>query len=157
MLTTFELLDALRARRGLTTDYQLAKYLGVPTATVSQWRTGKHSIGPELALRFADELEISREFVLACLEAERHAAPELRSAWAAIAARLRGAAVIVAVVLLGGAAVPSTAYGAGLSSPVYTLCALGRRRARRRLDRWMARFLGTWFPAHLLQPLAVRP
>lgn len=38
---TMRLLDALRAAQGNCTDYRAGKLLGMTTATVSRWRTGK--------------------------------------------------------------------------------------------------------------------
>lgn len=96
-LTTREFLDALKQKHGWSSDYRLGKYLGWKQGTVSTYRTGRSTLGQEHAVRIADELELDRGYVLACMEAERAGTRSeiLRETWRRVAQRMRGAAVIL--------------------------------------------------------------
>lgn len=118
MHTTVELLDAACTKLGGITDYRLAKELGVPQTTVSNWRTGARSIGNDHALLLAAKLEIDPVYVIACASAER-AESATRSEWQKVAARVNGAGRKIAS-LLRHAAAAAIAGGAvilGLSVP----------------------------------------
>ncbi len=69
MDTTRSLLDALKIKLNLRSDYALAKYLGVTTVTMSRWREGKN-FGDGNAVRVADLLGLSRAYVVACMHAQ---------------------------------------------------------------------------------------
>jgi hypothetical protein len=68
--TTVQLLDALRAKLNLRSDYALGKYLGVTQMTVTRWRQGG-SLSDDNAIRFAHLLDLSPAYVLACMGAQR--------------------------------------------------------------------------------------
>ena len=96
-LTTIELLDRLKAAKGLKSDYQLFKYLGWKQTTLSSYRIGRSRFGRAHAMRIADELALPREYVLACVELERETEPAARGAWQSIAQAFRGAATITLI------------------------------------------------------------
>lgn len=99
--TTIQFLDAVRVRHGLTSDYQLAKLLGVNKAAVSLLRQRKTRLGELTAMRVAALLDLSPGYVLACVAAERTKSADVRRAWRELAGR---AAAIAAVAVLVGLA-----------------------------------------------------
>lgn len=70
MRKSADFLDALQHLKSWN-DFRISKELGISTAAVSQWRTGKRSLSPAMAVRVAELLEIEPEYVLACMHAER--------------------------------------------------------------------------------------
>ncbi|MGH7144763.1 MAG: hypothetical protein ACREJ2_11645 [Planctomycetota bacterium] len=94
---TVEFLDALKARRGFTSDYQLWKFLGWTHTTMSNYRVGRSAaMCAAHAIRIADELEISRAYVLACMEAERERNDQVARVWRDLARALQGAEAVAA-------------------------------------------------------------
>ncbi|GAB1620596.1 helix-turn-helix domain-containing protein [Agarivorans albus] len=77
MITTLDLLEGLKARRALTSDYQAAKYLGVTHQSVSKWRNGQ-SMSEELAFKIADELGLDAEIVAFSLLLEKAKSERLK-------------------------------------------------------------------------------
>ncbi|WP_411991362.1 hypothetical protein [Agarivorans sp. DSG3-1] len=70
MITTLELLEGIKARFNLPTDYKTAQYLGVTHQTVSGWRKGT-SMSPAIGLRIAELLEMDVDYVHLCLLLEK--------------------------------------------------------------------------------------
>jgi len=78
MHTTVQLLDAAKARLGVT-DYRLSKLLEVSTSAIPNYRAGRSVLNTEVAIRLADLLadslgmdqRESRAYVVACAEWER--------------------------------------------------------------------------------------
>lgn len=70
MDTTQSLMDALKKKLNLRSDYALAKYLGVTGVTMMRWREGK-SLNDENAIRVAKLLDMPPAYVLACMGALR--------------------------------------------------------------------------------------
>lgn len=81
MKTTIEFLDAIKSRHGLQSDYAIAKFLKLPTATVSRYRNGRNHFDDSIALRVAKALEIEPLYVIACSHAERTSTPEVKEIW----------------------------------------------------------------------------
>lgn len=81
MTATTEALDSAKARRGLTSDYQLAKLLGVPTQRLSNYRSGRNQADDDTALQLAELCEIDPAPLLARIQAERSKSPRTRAAW----------------------------------------------------------------------------
>jgi transcriptional regulator with XRE-family HTH domain len=97
MRKTIEFLDAVKARHQLTSDYQLAKLLGVKQQTISSYRIGRSRLDEEMALRVAAELDLEPAHVLACIAAERTKSERVRKAWQRAAAATAAALALVAV------------------------------------------------------------
>lgn len=57
MQTTVDFLDALRARLGLTSDYQLHQLLGVSRAHISHYRHGRDVLSDDMAVKVAELLD----------------------------------------------------------------------------------------------------
>jgi hypothetical protein len=113
--TTVEFLNALKALRGFRSDYQLWKWLGWTSTTISNYRSGRSAMGSAHAIQVADELSLSRAYVLACVEAERERNDQVAGVWREIAHRFKGAAAIILIACLVGGGVKN-AIAAGVSA-----------------------------------------
>jgi hypothetical protein len=80
-MTTIEYLDAVKAAKGLTSDYQLAKLLGFPLSSVSSYRTGRRFFDDEAALTVAEVLGVNPLAVIAAANAERAKTEEQKARW----------------------------------------------------------------------------
>ena len=63
MITTIELLEALKQEADLPSDYAVAKYLQVSQQAVSKWRNGR-TMSEEICLKVAKELDLDEDLVL---------------------------------------------------------------------------------------------
>lgn len=68
---TIDYLDALRVRLGVHSDNALSKQLGVTRNCISNYRHGRSSLDPAIALKVADLLGHDRAAVYLDIEAER--------------------------------------------------------------------------------------
>ncbi len=150
--TTVEFLDLLKARKGLTSDYQLFKSMGWAQTTVSKYRVGGRVMSPSHALQVADELGLPRAYLLACMEAERERDDQVAGVWQDLARRLKHAAAIILIVL--GLLLPgpkAEAAQAVAAVPVNLTSATGiyimRSCLGRLLERLRAWWLRTEYPA----------
>lgn len=114
MHTTIELMDALRVRYGLTSDYQLAHFLGVERQAVSHYRTGR-TLGDDTAIKVAELLGMDWAYVIACVHAERAQRDETKNLWAGLAKKLAP----TALALLVGCTVIAAGPGAFDISPSF--------------------------------------
>lgn len=80
-MKTHDYMAALKSALHISSDYALAKALGVAQQTTSRWSQGKGTIDDNLAPRVAEILGLSAEQVLFDLHAERERSPELRAIW----------------------------------------------------------------------------
>lgn len=80
-MNTLELLEAVKAKRVITSDYALAKALGVTQQAVSSYRSGNSIINDDVCLSVAAILGLEPIFVIAQANAERAKTPELRARW----------------------------------------------------------------------------
>lgn len=130
---TLRLLDAVKRQRGLSSDYQLGKALGVSSSRLGNYRSGRIStMDDDLAVRVADLLGRPRGAILAALAAERAKSDDVRKAWREAVKRLGGVAAGV-LLLLGGGPTPPSA-GATASNGGAAVYYVKRRRkpSRRR-------------------------
>lgn len=93
MTTTIELLDAAKVAAGCTSDYQLAKRMGLTVQTISTWRRGKSTFDDTNAAKIAAILGREPCEVMALCAAERSKDAGNRARW------LRAAALLAAAVL----------------------------------------------------------
>lgn len=100
LMTTLELLDALKSLNGNASDYRVAQILKVKPNTVSSWRHGRSFFDDEVCFRVADQLGIQPEYVVACVHAERSKTPQARTVWTHIAAAFGTAAAVAMVAVL---------------------------------------------------------
>ncbi|MYM96254.1 hypothetical protein [Duganella vulcania] len=70
-MKTTEYLDAVKAKRGLPSDYALAKELEVSQQTVTHYRNGRTSMGIETSMRVGEILGVDGHKVYADGQIER--------------------------------------------------------------------------------------
>ncbi|MGF1786450.1 transcriptional regulator [Photobacterium swingsii] len=80
MTYTIELLNMVKAKYDLSSDYQLAKKLGVSTARVSNWKKGKNNLDWNTAFYVADLLGINDQKVVYGLLDDKYENPRLINA-----------------------------------------------------------------------------
>lgn len=80
-LTTLFFLNAVRALHGLGSDYQLAKFLGLPQTTISNYRTGRSLMTEGICLKIARALDLNPAIVLLSVAHEREKNPEVKQAY----------------------------------------------------------------------------
>lgn len=137
-MKTNQLLDEVKRRHSLESDYALAKLLGWPTSRISIYRAGRRTLDEETALELAELAGLEAGLVLAWMAAERAERadrPEVARAWQRLARRAVG--VLVAAVA-AQAALPSPDAAAAPASSQGSpdrLCIMSNRR------RWLA-----WLP-----------
>lgn len=101
MHTTNDLLDAVKQKYGISSDYKLRTFLGVSQNTLPNYRHGRSRPDDDMALKLADLLELDPLYVIACVNAERAQEGRLQRMWEALAKRSMKGAVVVALVGLG--------------------------------------------------------
>lgn len=96
--TTVQLLDAIKARHSLHSDYQLASYLGLSRQRVSKFRAGTDYLGDETVIKVAHALSLDAGYVAACMRVERAKCTEVKTMWRHVAEVLsRKAAAVMAL------------------------------------------------------------
>lgn len=85
-MKTVEYMDEIMRRKGIPSDYALAKALGVTKQTVSRYRSGIGLFDDHVALRAAELLGIDPGIVLLDIYAERAKNSEVRTVWERISA-----------------------------------------------------------------------
>lgn len=91
MTTTIELLDAAKQAAGCTSDYQLAKKMGLTVQTISTWRRGKGTFDDSNAAKIAEILHREPGEIMALCQAERAKDTANRGRWLRVAALLAAA------------------------------------------------------------------
>lgn len=118
MDTTNQLLDKVKNRYRLRSDYALAKALHMSRERISKYRTKGGALAEENALKVAEMLELDEGYVLACMEAERAQTDAARSAWERLADRLKSGGVAAALLLLLVTPAPTPANAAQANNAV---------------------------------------
>lgn len=77
---TNALLDRVKARFELTSDYQLAKKLEVSTSRIGNYRSGRSSLDWDLAFKICDLLEEDDQNVVYGLIDDKYSNPRLINA-----------------------------------------------------------------------------
>lgn len=101
MKTTIDFLNAVKAAKNLTSDYQLAKFLGLTQSSISLSMSGRTYLGDESAIKVAEALKIDPAQVIASVHYERAKKEEEKAVWRGILERLGGvaAALFIGVAL----------------------------------------------------------
>lgn len=147
-MKTVQLLDAVRAKHKLPSDYAAAGLLGLTRAQISRYRNGKDFFGDEVALRVAALLEADPAVIVADMHAERARDEQGRALWLGISERLRAAGVAAVVLLsLGfwtggpdGGAYASAASQQATAPGLYIMSTA--RRALSTARRWLQSLFG---------------
>ena len=136
MSTTTELLDRLKAAQGISSDYALAKVLGITKQGISHYRTKSGQLDTAGVFRVAELLGMSHVETLAALaaiEAERAKDEQTRATWQARLKRLGGiAATVTAAALFLGAQMPTSDAPQQITQRNYRLLLLSEVRDLRR-------------------------
>lgn len=113
--TSLEVIEALRAKTGATSDAAVARLLGVSHVTVVHWRAGRCAMSPEVAVRAAELLGVDPGPLLLRRFAEMEKDAAARAIIVRMADKLqRGVRRARRVAVLGALAV---AAGAGIGAP----------------------------------------
>jgi transcriptional regulator with XRE-family HTH domain len=97
MKTAADFLDDLRAKHRLTSDYQVAKLLGMERQQVARYRKARSTFDDTTAARIAEFLEIDAAYVAACMNAQRAQTEKARAMWEKAAKVLGSTAAAVLV------------------------------------------------------------
>ena len=81
MKTTTQYLDDVKIKLGISSDYALAKALGVAKQTVSRWSQGKGYFDDDIAIRVAEILGVHPAIILSETHAERSKNPIVQAVW----------------------------------------------------------------------------
>lgn len=116
------LLDAVKARLNLSSDYALAKHFECNQESIRKMR--ERGLSDERALQCATLLDLSAGEVLASIRAERAKNPEVKAVWQKVAESMRSAlgmvtAATVAALLFLSHAQPAIA---SVASQLCVLC-----------------------------------
>ncbi len=79
-MNTYELVNALKARYGLKSDYETAKFLNIDKQSVYNWRDGKEC-SDKVALILAEKLGYNPARVLLEVQASRSESPLTKKAF----------------------------------------------------------------------------
>jgi len=129
MTITSKLLDDLKKKLEVSSDYALAKRLGISVQRISNYRTGRNHFDDLMAYRVAQLLDLDPAELVAQINLERAKRPEEKAAWREILKQLGDAAAVVLLGLSLASPQPAPAMpSGGDTTPRYTLCELRRRR-----------------------------
>lgn len=109
-----EYIDAAKARLNVSSDYAIAKVIGVPKQRIGDWRTGKRPVPALIAVKLAIILERDPAAVIAELELEREKDPKAQAFWRDFLSRARTAiGATLAVIFIAAAliAAPGGRFG----------------------------------------------
>ncbi len=122
-MNTNDYLDAIKQRFLLTSDYQIAKKIGISPQRVSKYRNGHDYFGEEVAVTAAELLEIDPGQILADIAAERTKCPAAKAAWQRAARMLSGVAASIFIGVLTILTTPPAMAETALNiAQVYILC-----------------------------------
>ena len=88
MLTTNQILDLIKEKYDLSSDYQLHKFANWSHSTISGYRNKPQYMSEGHAVQAAQLLDLPEGFILACVHAERAKVKAVKSAWENTAALL---------------------------------------------------------------------
>ena len=95
MSTTSELIDELKSKTKIDSDYAIAETLGITRAAVSSYRRGISHADDRIAILLADALDLDRMQTIAKINADRAKRAEDRAFWR----RIANAAAIAGIAL----------------------------------------------------------
>jgi transcriptional regulator with XRE-family HTH domain len=130
MFSVSDFLDRAKAGAGITSDYALAKLLGLSHSRVSNWRNDHNAPDERAVVKLCKLSGDDPEHVAACIQSMRAANDDAADLWRRVAVRLqKGAANVIfawaiATLLLAMFAEPVQAAAALLAAPVAGVCIL---------------------------------
>lgn len=134
MKTCIDYLDAVKAKKHFSSDYQLAKFLGETQSRLSNYRHRNTAFDDEMAFKVAQVLGIDPVEIIIAANLQRAKRPEQKEFWqrmskqlgAWLAAAALGVALEVGAPPVAQAAAPAPSHFQGS-----ILCQIRRRRTRR--------------------------
>lgn len=108
MKTISQLLDEIKEKHDLKSDYKLALFMGIGGGNLANYRHGKSLPDESACEKIAAALEIDPDVLIAQMNSTRAKTPEVKARWQRIAHRLEvGAAsaamsLVVAIISLAG-------------------------------------------------------
>lgn len=121
MRTTVQLLNAVKARHQVTSDYRLAQLLGCNSSAIYGYRAGRSRLDETMCMRVAELLNEPAGAILAEVAAERAKRPEVKKAWETAArAAAAGATALFLLVIFYSGAVDLEVISAGMMIPGFT-------------------------------------
>lgn len=131
MKTVDELLDAVKARHKITSDYKLAQFLGMTDSAIRNYRH-KRSLPDEVAcVKIAQAIDLDGDVLAAEIQSMRARDDETKNFWKRLAVRLETGMVhavitlVLAIVSIAGYAPNAEAtalFPSKLQSSVCILC-----------------------------------
>ena len=94
-----DFLDAVRAKHGLTSDYQVHKFLRIAQSRVSMYRTGRREFDSKTCHLVANALDVDPAWVMVEIQVERANRTEDRDAWQRVADLVKVASVVSVLAL----------------------------------------------------------
>ena len=94
-----DFLDAVRAKHGFTSDYQVHKFLRIAQSRVSMYRTGRREFDSKTCHLVANALDVDPAWVMVEIQVERANRTEDRDAWQRVAdlVKVAGVASVLAL------------------------------------------------------------
>ena len=87
-MNTLEYMAACKERLGITSDYALAKKLGLSQTGLSNYRTGRSRMDDDVALKVSEILGIAPIVVIAHANAERAKTAEQKARWLSLVEKI---------------------------------------------------------------------
>lgn len=99
MSTTIEMVDLLKEKLNVSSDYAVAKALSISTQRMSNYRTGRTHFDELMAYKVAILLDMDPAEVVARIHMERAKRPEDQAAWRQILKEMGSAAAVLLIVI----------------------------------------------------------
>ena len=109
-----QLLDSVKTKHGLTSDYKLAQHLGLTMGAIAHYRHGRSLPDDRACQKIGDALGIDGDVLAAQMLARRAKDDDSRAMWNRIANRLSGA--VAGVSMATGVAIDSKAGSPGTAT-----------------------------------------
>lgn len=154
-------IDRIKERHSLKSDYQVCKLIEISTALMSGWRVGKSLPDERMCNRLAQAAGIDPLVLAASMQSQRSKTEEARSLWAMVAERLQmvpqALAAAMFAVLFATSFIASDAHAQG-AKQVSASVSAGDSSIHRIYQMLAARCaaLRAWFQS-LFSPLRPRP
>jgi DNA-binding XRE family transcriptional regulator len=89
-MKTTEYLDAVKTRLEISSDYGLAKVLGIARESVNAFRNGRSAMGIETCMKVGEILDVDGHAIYAQGQIERAKKPEIRDFWQKVSEKFSG-------------------------------------------------------------------
>jgi hypothetical protein len=107
MNATNKFLDKCKAKLNVTSDYGLAKQLGISTSQISNYRNQKIQADDFVAVRMAEVLRLDPIRVIAAIHAEREKNEDKRAFWKKYSAAAATVTALLSPALAAGTLIQS--------------------------------------------------